>query len=247
MRKFVCAIGAGLLALCLGVTTAQANVLIGGTRVVFPAKDGEVTVRLTNDNDHPVLVESWIDRGDIHSTPESVDVPFLITPPLFRMEAKKEQSLRIVYTHEQLPADRESLFWLNVLEVPPKPTGAQAEGQNLLQLALRSRLKLFYRPVGLQGDPAKAPAELTWKVVADGKGFALEAHNPTPYYVTITDLSLVVAGKNATAELGMVAPMSDLRMPLHDVMQKPATGSVISFTSLNDFGAGSAFKGAIAP
>jgi P pilus assembly chaperone PapD len=247
MRKFVCAIGAGLLALCLGVTTAQANVLIGGTRVVFPAKDGEVTVRLTNDNDHPVLVESWIDRGDIHSTPESVDVPFLITPPLFRMEAKKEQSLRIVYTHEQLPADRESLFWLNVLEVPPKPTGAQAEGQNLLQLALRSRLKLFYRPAGLQGDPAKAPAELTWKVVADGKGFALEAHNPTPYYVTITDLSLVVAGKNATAELGMVAPMSDLRMPLHDVMQKPATGSVISFTSLNDFGAGSAFKGAIAP
>ncbi|AHX15581.1 molecular chaperone EcpD [Dyella jiangningensis] len=247
MRKFVCAIGAGLLALCLGVTTAQANVLIGGTRVVFPAKDGEVTVRLTNDNDHPVLVESWIDRGDIHSTPESVDVPFLITPPLFRMEAKKEQSLRIVYTHEQLPADRESLFWLNVLEVPPKPTGAQAEGQNLLQLALRSRLKLFYRPAGLQGDPAKAPAELTWKVVADGKGFALEAHNPTPYYVTITELSLVVGGKNATAELGMVAPLSDLRMPLHDVAQKPAAGSVVSFTSLNDFGASIAFKGAIAP
>ena len=247
MRKFVCAIGAGLLALCLGVTTAQANVLIGGTRVVFPAKDGEVTVRLTNDNDHPVLVESWIDRGDIHSTPESVDVPFLITPPLFRMEAKKEQSLRIVYTHEQLPADRESLFWLNVLEVPPKPTGAQTEGQNLLQLALRSRLKLFYRPAGLPGDPAKAPAELTWKVVADGKGFALEAHNPTPYYVTITELSLVVGGKNATAELGMVAPLSDLRMPLHDVAQKPAAGSVVSFTSLNDFGASIAFKGAIAP
>ncbi|MDG2539547.1 fimbria/pilus periplasmic chaperone [Dyella jiangningensis] len=247
MRKFVCAIGAGLLALCLGATTAQANVLIGGTRVVFPAKDGEVTVRLTNDNDHPVLVESWIDRGDIHSTPESVDVPFLITPPLFRMEAKKEQSLRIVYTHEQLPADRESLFWLNVLEVPPKPTGAQTEGQNLLQLALRSRLKLFYRPAGLPGDPAKAPAELTWKVVADGKGFALEAHNPTPYYVTITELSLVVGGKNATAELGMVAPLSDLRMPLHDVAQKPAAGSVVSFTSLNDFGASIAFKGAIAP
>jgi chaperone protein EcpD len=222
-------------------------VLIGGTRVVFPAKDGEVTVRLTNDNDHPVLVESWIDRGDMHSTPESVDVPFLITPPLFRMEAKKEQSLRIVYTHEQLPADRESLFWLNVLEVPPKPTGPQAEGQNLLQLALRSRLKFFYRPANLQGDPLKAPGELTWKVVADGNGYALEAHNPTPYFVTISELSLAVGGKNATAEIGMVSPMSDLRLTLHDVTQKPAAGSAVSFTIINDFGAAATFNGTVTP
>jgi chaperone protein EcpD len=247
MRKFVCAIGAGLLALCLSAPPVQANVLIGGTRVVFPAKDGEVTVRLTNDNDHPVLVESWIDRGDMHSTPESVDVPFLITPPLFRMEAKKEQSLRIVYTHEQLPADRESLFWLNVLEVPPKPTGPQAEGQNLLQLALRSRLKFFYRPANLQGDPLKAPGELTWKVVADGNGYALEAHNPTPYFVTISELSLAVGGKNATAEIGMVSPMSDLRLTLHDVTQKPAAGSAVSFTIINDFGAAATFNGTVTP
>jgi len=247
MWKFVCAFGAGLLALCLSATPAQANVLVGGTRVVFPAKDGEVTVRLTNDNDHPVLVESWIDRGDLHSTPESVDVPFLITPPLFRMEAKKEQSLRIVFTHEPLPADRESLFWLNVLEVPPKPTGPQSEGQNLLQLALRSRLKLFYRPAGLQGDPLKASAQLTWKVVTDSKGYALVAHNPTPYYVTITELTLAVGGKNAKAEIGMVAPLSDLNLPLHDVTQKPVVGSVVSFSTINDFGATDSFKGAIAP
>ncbi|WP_266170324.1 fimbrial biogenesis chaperone [Dyella subtropica] len=247
MRKFVCALGAGLLALCLGAPQAQANVLIGGTRVVFPAKDGEVTVRLTNDNDRPVLVESWIDRGDVHSTPESVDVPFLITPPLFRMEAKKEQSLRIVYTHEQLPADRESLFWLNVLEVPPKPTGPQAEGQNLLQLALRSRLKLFYRPAGLQGDPLKAPAALTWKAVPDGKGYTLVAHNPTPFHITITELSLSAGSKTVAAEIGMVAPLSDLRLPLHDMTQQPATGSAVSFTTINDYGAANAFKSTIAP
>ena len=243
MWKFVGALSAGLLALCLVAPQAHANVLIGGTRVVFPAKDGEVTVRLTNENDHPVLIESWIDRGDLHSTPESVDAPFLITPPLFRMDAQKEQSLRIVYTHDQLPADRESLFWLNVLEVPPKPTGPQTEGQNLLQLALRSRLKLFYRPAGLPGDPLKAPAQLTWKVVADGKGYALEAHNPTPYYVTVTAATL----NATTADTGMVAPLSDLRMPLHDVAQKPAAGSAIHFTAINDYGAAAEFTGAVAP
>lgn len=247
MRKFVCAIGVGLMALCLGAPQAQANVLIGGTRVVFPAKDGEVTVRLTNDNDHPVLVESWIDRGDAHSTPDSVDVPFLITPPLFRMEPNKEQSLRIVFTHEQLPTDRESLFWLNVLEVPPKPSGPQAEGQNILQLALRSRIKFFYRPNGLQGDPLKAPSALTWKVVAVGKGFALEAHNPTPYYVTVSDVSVATGGNNASTETGMVAPLSDLRLELHGVTQKPAAGSAISFSAINDFGAADKYKGTVAP
>jgi chaperone protein EcpD len=247
MRKFVGLLSAGLLVLGLAAPQAQANVLIGGTRVIFPAKDGEVTVRLTNENDHPVIIESWIDRGDVHSTPDNVDVPFLITPPLFRMEANKEQSLRIVYTKEQLPADRESLFWLNVIEVPPKPTGPQVEGQNLLQLALRSRLKLFYRPVNLPGDPLKAASQLTWKVVADGNGYALEAHNPTPYHITITDLALSVGGKDATAETGMVAPLSDLKLALHGVSQKPATGSAVRFTTLNDYGAAAPFTGAVAP
>ncbi len=247
MKRFVCALGAGLLALCLGVPHAQANVLIGGTRVVFPAKDGEVTVRLTNDNDHPVLVESWIDRGNVHSTPESVDVPFLITPPLFRMEAKKEQSLRIVFTHEQIPADRESLFWLNVLEVPPKPTGPQTEGQNILQLALRSRLKLFYRPAALPGDPLEAPEKLTWRVVADGKGYALEAHNPTPYHVTISELSVATGSRDVTADIGMLAPFSALRLPLHDATRPPAPGSTVTYTTINDFGAAVDFKGTLVP
>jgi chaperone protein EcpD len=245
MKKLVCAIGAGLVALCLSAPIA-ANVLISGTRVVFPAKDGEVTVRLTNANDHPVLVESWIDRGDVHSTPETVDVPFLITPPLFRMESGKDQSLRIVFTHDQLPTDRESLFWLNVLEVPPKPTGPQA-AQNLLQLALRSRLKLFYRPEGLSGDPLKAPEALTWKVVADGKGYALQAHNPTPYFVTISDAAITGGGQPMAADAGMVAPQSDLRLTLHGASHKPAAGATVAFTTINDFGGSTAFKGTLSP
>ncbi len=247
MKKFVCALGAGLLACCLSAPPAQANVLISGTRVVFPAKDGEVTVRLTNDNDHPVLVESWIDRGDMHSTPESVDVPFLITPPLFRMEAKKDQSLRIVFTHEQLPDDRESLFWLNVLEVPPKPSGPQA-AQNLLQLALRSRLKLFYRPAALAGSPIKAPGSLSWKVVSEAKGYALEAHNPTPYFITISGVSVSGPdGKPDSGDTGMIAPMSDLRLHLHDAAYKPVAGDAVAYTIINDFGGSTSFKGVIAP
>ncbi|BBD80870.1 fimbrial biogenesis chaperone [Aerosticca soli] len=228
-------------------TLAQANVLIGGTRVVFPAKDGEVTVRLTNDNDHPVLVEAWIDHGDPHATPETTDVPFLITPPLFRMEPKKEQNLRIVFTGAALPSDRESLFWLNVLEVPPKP-GAQAAGQNVLQLALRSRLKLFYRPDGLPGNPLEAPGQLRWQLARDGTGHVLVAHNPTPYYLTLAEVSLAAGGARWEAEPGMVAPFSDLRLPLKTTQASPpTTGAEVSYTAIDDYGATRAFKATLTP
>ena len=165
MKNLACTFGAALLTLFLSAQAAQANVVVSNTRVVFPAQQHEVTVRLTNDNPHPALVEAWIDSGDVHSTPDNVSTPFLITPPLFRMEAHRDQSLRIISTATNLPNDRESLFWLNVLEIPPKPTSLETQGKNLLQFAFRSRLKLFYRPAGLKGDPTTAPSMVTWKGV----------------------------------------------------------------------------------
>ena len=247
MKNLVCAIGAALLVFCLFIPAAQANVIISGTRVIFPAKDGEVTVRLTNDNTTPALIEAWIDRGDAHSTPDKVDTPFLITPPLFRMEPHKDQSLRIIATPANLPADRESLFWLNVLEIPPKPTGKQFVGKNLLQLAIRSRLKLFYRPAQLPGDPNKAAADLTWKAVPDGPGYALEVKNSSAYHITIVKLSLDVLGKPYTAEAGMVDPMGTLRMPLKGLMSAPPAGASIAYETVNDYGATSPYKSTVTP
>ena len=247
MKSLICAVRAGLIALSLIASAAHASVVIGGTRVVFPAQDGEVTVRLSNQGDRPALVEAWIDRGNPQSTPDKVDVPFLITPPLFRMEAHKDQSLRIIATQAHLPADRESLFWLNVLEVPPKPTGAEAAGKNLLQFAIRSRLKLFYRPDHLSGDPLTAATKVTWKAVADGRGYALELHNPTPYYITFTQSSLDVDGKHYTADTGMVDPLGTLRLSVKGLVKAPPAGTPVAYGTINDYGAVTLSKGTVTP
>ncbi|MDG2517757.1 molecular chaperone [Lysobacter soli] len=240
MTAFLRAAAVALLAACTLAPAAQANVLIGGTRVILPAKDGEVTLRLTNENDTPALVQAWIDNGDAKSTPDNVDTPFLITPPMFRMEPKRDQNLRILYTREPLPADRESLFWLNVLEVPPKPV-ERGPDANYLQLALRSRLKLFFRPEGLQGDPIKAPAELVFHAV----GNALVVNNPTPFHITLTDIVVQVGGKAVAVEGGMVAPKSELRLAAAG-LSAPA-GTPVRFNAINDFGTPAPFVGATAP
>jgi chaperone protein EcpD len=248
MWKFAGSAGAALLACSLFASSVQANVLIGGTRVVFPAKENEVTVRLTSQNTMPVLIQAWIDRGDPQSSPDKAEAPFLISPPLFRMDAKKEQNLRIVFTQEPLPADRESLFWLNVLEVPPQAVGV-AQDENLLQIALRSRLKLFYRPAALVGEPEKAPSQLTWKVVPDGQGYAVEIHNPTPYHISFSKLTLDVAGQPHTVDeagVSMIAPMSNLRLSAPGLAQAPA-GTPINFSVINDYGGNSDFTAVTLP
>jgi P pilus assembly chaperone PapD len=229
----------------LFASTARANVVIGGTRVVFPASQGETTIRLSNQGKQPALVEAWIDEGNVRSTPNSTHAPFLITPPLFRMDAGKDQSMRILFTGKagSLPSDRESLFWLNVLEIPPKPKNAN--GKNLLQFAVRSRLKLFYRPADLPGSSVNAPDKLVWKATTRAGGVTLQVHNPTPYYITITKLALGNVKKPAPVNAGMVAPFGDKDIKVPGARGAMA-GASVTFTTINDYGAADQHKGAIA-
>lgn len=228
-------LSAGLTLLALLSQAACANIIVTGTRVIVPAGDGETTVNLHSRNTTPVVAQAWVDGGNESATPETANAPFLITPPMLRMEPDAEQALRVLFTGNpaSLPADRESLFYFNVLEIPPKPAGTVATG-NYFQMALRTRLKLFYRPEKLAGNPEKAIKDLTFKAVAGGHP-AIVVHNASAYYVTVSELSVQGGGKLRDAGGGMVAPFSDLSLTLTG-SQAPATGSVVSYSGINDYG-----------
>ncbi|HEX7340581.1 MAG TPA: fimbria/pilus periplasmic chaperone [Rhodanobacteraceae bacterium] len=237
------ALGAAVVCMCLAAPAAHASVVISGTRVVFDADAGEATVRLTNDNTRPALVEAWIDAGNMRATPDTVKTPFLITPPVFRINAHKDQSLRILYVPGQkpLPSDRESIFWLNVLEIPPKPTGAAAHA-NTLQFAIRTRIKLFYRPDHLSMKRIDAPSKLTWQATAAGQKVTIKVTNPTPYYLTLSKVT--VDGHDA--KTGMVAPFASLDLVLTGATHAPAKGTKVTYDSLTDFGTAAKHEGVIA-
>lgn len=241
------ALGAAVVCLCFAAPAAHASVVISGTRVVFDAASGEATVRLTNNNTRPALVEAWIDAGDMHATPDTVKTPFLITPPVFRINAHKDQSLRILYVagDKPLPSDRESIFWLNVLEIPPKPTGAAAHA-NTLQFAIRTRIKLFYRPDHLSPSRIDAPAKLTWSAATTGHKVTLKVTNPTPYYLTLSKVTVTANGHTFNAKTGMVAPFGHLQLALPKATQAPSAGSKVTYYSLSDFGTGIKHAGVIA-
>ncbi|MET3553980.1 fimbria/pilus periplasmic chaperone [Burkholderia sp. 567] len=187
------------LAVTAFASQADASVVIAGTRVIFPSTEREVTIQLTNDSKRPALVQAWLDDGDSRALPENIDVPFTLTPSMFRMEAGNGQTLRLVHTGEPLPADRESLFWLNVLEVPPKASAT--ENSNRIQLAFRSRIKLMYRPAGLAGNADDAPMQVDWRVVR-GAGMGYVLPRSTQRF-PIKDLAGAPAA-GATVEFGAI-------------------------------------------
>lgn len=228
---------AGLAAACV-VGVANASVIVTGTRVIFPGNDREVSVKLDNNGQYPALVQTWIDKGDIQAAPNTVDAPFVIMPPVFRMEPGKGQTLRLIYTREPLPQDRESVFWLNVLEIPPKP---QAEADaSLLQMAFRSRIKIFFRPPGLDAEGAmEAPALVRWRLVKDGEGrYAVEGNNPTPYYVNVPALGVSGGGHTYDATDGaMLEPGGSHTFVLKGQTFKPVGALELSYSFINDYGA----------
>lgn len=198
---------AKLIALTLALfvsASVHASVVINSTRIVYPQNAKEVTVRLESKNQSPVLIQAWLDDGNEHSTPELGGIPFVATPPIFRMEPGKQQVVRLAYTGEALPSTQESLFWFNVLEVPSQPHGARHSNQ--LQLAFRTRIKLFLRPHNLPYAVEAAPAKLQWRRVSGEHGQALEVFNPTPYHLTFEQIDVQVSGQRHPANRRRRAP-----------------------------------------
>ncbi|WP_454724647.1 MULTISPECIES: fimbrial biogenesis chaperone [Cupriavidus] len=191
---------------------AAAALSVVGTRFVYPESARELTVRVGNAGDGPILVQAWLDRGDPDADPARLSVPFVLAPPMFRLDAGHKSVLRLRHTGEPLPRDRESVFWLNFLEVPALPE----DSRNLLRLSYRSRMKLLYRPAGLPGSADEAISRVTWRLGgASASGEAvLEADNPTPYHVSFAQMTVTRGAAAVALDGPTLAPLGVTRIAL---------------------------------
>lgn len=181
---------------------ANGSVVIQGTRVIFPENKTIMGIQIINHSDQPSLVQSWIDEGDINSTPETTNAPFIVIPPMTKIGANDGTQLRIQFIGEKLPSDRESIFYLNMLDISPKTKNNV--NANSLQLALQTRIKLFYRPIGLTLTLDKAPNEVNFFQSEQ----SLIIENPTPYFLTLSKLYSEHQDDNPLLENIMMDPFS---------------------------------------
>ena len=140
--RFIRTFGLAMTILTLMQASAIAGVIIGGTRIIFDGAKKESSISVNNPDTTPYLIQSWIDERDGGAG----KTPFIITPPLYRLDSGQKNIERIVATGS-LPQTQDSLFWVNI-----KAIHSASKQINSLQIAVQTRIKLIYSHVTLRGS-----------------------------------------------------------------------------------------------
>lgn len=173
------------IATALLASSVQAAVSINRTRVIFPGDEKVVVRGVYNfDTRTPFLVQAWVSDAQDNKLTGG---PLMALPPVMRIEANGKNQMRIqaMPGANLLRQDRETLFYLHILEIPPK-----SEVPNTLQLAQETRMKLFYRPASLKEGVVNGENPQINKVTITKNtetGLA-QINNPTPYYLSVSDI-----------------------------------------------------------
>lgn len=203
-------------------TMTQSGLTLHTTRIIYPAsaKKG-VTISLTNNTEYAYLMQSWLRHvdmatGQVDSASDSeaenaaAPIPFMVLPPLVRAAAGEKITLLIRKTGNDLPGDRESVFFVSVKAIPALAQENKQIG-NQLVVAVVNNLKLFYRPEGLPEDGIiKASPLLRFS----RQGDVLIVDNPTPFYLSFARLAIGGRGITPAERAKMVPPKGQQRYTL---------------------------------
>ncbi|CRM73708.1 fimbria/pilus periplasmic chaperone [Pseudomonas sp. 58 R 3] len=215
-----------LLALALS-QSANAAVGLDRTRVIFDGGKDATSVNITNNNTQlPYLAQGWIED----EAGKKITSPLIVLPPVQRLEPGKQSQVKVqaLPAAKSLPQDRETVYYFNLREIPPR-----SDKSNTLQIALQTRIKLFYRPQAI--TPSQQDLSNPWqqKLTLTREGDQYRVHNPTPYYVTLVDARSSKEGKTVEgfAPL-MIAPKESLTLG----PSAKALGSAPYLAYVNDYG-----------
>ncbi|HAT4517053.1 fimbria/pilus periplasmic chaperone [Serratia marcescens] len=205
--------------------TANAAIALDRTRVVFNGGTQSVSLSISNQNKQlPYLAQGWLEDEQGNK----IQSPLTVLPPVQRIEPGKPSQVRIqaLPAAKQLPQDRETLYYFNLREIPPK-----SNKPNSLQIALQTRIKLFYRPEAIASERNAAPWQEQLTLTKQGDKYVV--NNPTPYYVTIVD----AANRKGAAGLQsfepfMVPPKGSSLL----TVSAASVGSNPVLTYINDYG-----------
>ncbi|CAO95429.1 Putative pili assembly chaperone [Erwinia tasmaniensis Et1/99] len=216
----------------------QATIMPLQDRVLFNSTDSNRRLLIVNNDSHaPVLLQSWVDDGSAGDINKEKNYPFAVIPAVARMTPGKILNLKILPTEKMLdlPHDRESVFWINLYEIPGVKTSQQAKNANKIEVGLNTQLKIIYRPFKSSMDINSIGGAI--KIRFTDNGHSLELSNPTPYYVTPVSVKVKLLAEEKSLKLGMdrmIAPFGNKRFGLPEVMN--SQNLTVEYTLVDDTG-----------
>lgn len=201
------------------INTSYSSVSLGATRVVYSLNAKQETLSIINSSKtNRYLINSWVTDKDDKKTND-----FIITPPLFAIEADSENTIKFIKIKNDLPKDRESVYFINVKSIP-SVNKDDLNSKNMLQIAVLSRIKLFVRPDELTMKPEDSYDKINVK--KDSLNKVVTIDNPTPYFINMVDIYI----NNKKQENLMIYPYS------HSSISGVNTGN-FRYKVINDYGA----------
>lgn len=210
-----------LLAALIGMVMlpAQAGLLVDRTRYVFEENQQSIMIVVENPEKQTYGGQIWIENINEADTRPV----FVVTPPFFKIIGEGKQILKVIKALENMPTNKESIYWVNLQEIPP------INQQAGLSIALRTKVKLLYRPKDLVLGRKEAEKDL---LLVKNKNKS-ELVNTTPYIFAITDIldeqdKALILDKKTYQRLAIFSPGESVALPVGS--------SVKSVMSINDLG-----------
>jgi len=206
-------------------SSVWAVVNVDKTRIVFNQADLTQSINVVNSGNNETFLQLWTDDGNVTLSPDASITPVIVLPPVVKMVPGEMRSLRLMLTsRDALHAGKESLFWLNIYQIPALKKELNAAERRVV-LPLRIRLKILIRPAGLQAPKATDPEKLRFAVTGD----KITITNPTPWFMS---MNVKPQGQAAIKNL-MIAPHADLQAESQATL---SPGTVLNYTVINDQG-----------
>ncbi|KOC89320.1 molecular chaperone [Winslowiella iniecta] len=188
---------------------AYAAIALDRTRIIMDAENRSVSLQITNENNQlPYLAQGWIEDQQNNK----IKGPLTVLPPVQRIEAGDKSQIKVQSLPgvDLLAQDKETLFYFNLREIPPR-----SDKPNTLQIALQTRIKLFWRPTALKLSSADYNNPVQQKVTLTRIGDKYRINNPTGYYITFVEASDRQGGKPISAfKPTMIAPKENQMMDI---------------------------------
>ncbi|UAN54650.1 molecular chaperone (plasmid) [Serratia sp. JSRIV002] len=208
MRKKYLAMGCALL---LAAMNVQAGIMASATRVLFLEGDTEKSLMLSNTNGYPIVAQTWVDNGDVNAAPERSHAPFVTLPSVFVLRPSVMKGLRILFIGANLPTDRESVYWLNLYEIPPTQQDMPPMTSRIT-LSMNTQMKIFYRPKTLKGGVERAAKGVSFSLVEESPNeYLLRCNNRSAFYLSFANISIQIDGLDYAVRQEndmMIAPLS---------------------------------------
>ncbi|RAY77951.1 hypothetical protein DP190_22835 [Enterobacter cloacae] len=206
---------------------ARAVVNVEGTRVIIHQGERSASLTLSNSEKQPTMVQIWSDNFDPLTPPEKTTTPLIAVPSVFSMKPGEVRVVQLMLTSTgTLSKDKESLFWLNVYQIPSNT--AAVSGVRQVVLPLRLRMKVFIRPDGVDDPVEQDGNKLRFILQSTKNGERMLVTNPTPWHMTLTNMSFMRSGLGGI----MVAPASNVSIPV-----EPGKGTrPFKYELINDLG-----------